>query len=294
MWHKGTSVYISYCQLQQVTQPQCKMLHSYQQHRAAIYIYIYINITICVICHKGTSVYISYCQLPQFTKPHCITLHSFQQNTAAIYIYIYIYINISVCVRWHKGTSVYISYCQLRQVTQPHCNMLHFYQTHSAAIYIYFIYIYIFNCLWHVTQRNISIHFILLTTACHKATLHYATLLSATYSIYIYISVSVSCDTKENQYTFRNASYSRSQSHTALCYIAINNIQQLYIYMYLCHMTQRNIIIHFLLPATAGHTANCNNGLTSNKLTIHMDCLYCPNVELQENPSNGSRYTARI
>ena len=23
-----------------------------------------------------------------------------------------------------------------------------------------------------------------------------------------------------------------------------------------------------------------------------MDCLYCPDMELQENPSNGSRYTA--
>jgi len=32
MWHKVTSVYISYCQLQQVTQPHCNMLHSHQQH----------------------------------------------------------------------------------------------------------------------------------------------------------------------------------------------------------------------------------------------------------------------
>jgi len=44
-----------------------------------------------------------------------------------------------------------------------------------------------------------------------------------------YISVSVSCDTKEHQYTFRTASYSRSHSHTAICYIAISNIQQPYI-----------------------------------------------------------------
>jgi hypothetical protein len=43
-----------------------------------------------------------------------------------------------------------------------------------------------------------------------------------------YISVSVSCDTKEHQYTFRNASYSTSHSHTAICYIAISNIQQPY------------------------------------------------------------------
>ena len=63
MWHKGTSVYISYCQLQQVTQPHCNMLHSYQQHTAAIYI------TVCVMWHKGTSVYISYCQLQQVTQP---------------------------------------------------------------------------------------------------------------------------------------------------------------------------------------------------------------------------------
>ena len=64
-WHKWTSVYISYCQLQQVTQPHCNMLHSYQQHTAAIYI------TVCVMWHKWTSVYISYCQLQQVTQPHC-------------------------------------------------------------------------------------------------------------------------------------------------------------------------------------------------------------------------------
>ena len=44
-----------------------------------------------------------------------------------------------------------------------------------------------------------------------------------------YISLSVSCNTKEHQYTFRTASYSRSHSHTAICYIAISNIQQPYI-----------------------------------------------------------------
>ena len=51
-------------------------------------------------------------------------------------------------------------------------------------------------------------------------------------------------------------------------------------------MTQRNISIHFVLPATAGHTAT-----VQTKLTVHIDCLYCPDMELQENPSNGSRYT---
>jgi len=57
MGHKGTSVYISYCQLQQVTHLHCNILHSYQQHTAAIYI------SVSVMWHKGTSVYISYCQL---------------------------------------------------------------------------------------------------------------------------------------------------------------------------------------------------------------------------------------
>ena len=42
-----------------------------------------------------------------------------------------------------------------------------------------------------------------------------------------YLSLLVSCDTKEHQYTFRTASYSRSHSHTAICYIAISNTQQL-------------------------------------------------------------------
>ena len=37
MLHKGASVHISYCQLQQVTQPHCNMLHNYQQHTAVIY-----------------------------------------------------------------------------------------------------------------------------------------------------------------------------------------------------------------------------------------------------------------
>ena len=46
-------------------------------------------------------------------------------------------------------------------------------------------------------------------------------------AIYIYISVAVSCDTKEHQYTFRTASYSMFHSHTAICYTAISNIQQL-------------------------------------------------------------------
>ena len=63
MWHKGTSVYISYCQLQPVTQPHCNMLHSHQQHTAAIYI------SVCVMWHKGTSVYISHCQLQPVTQP---------------------------------------------------------------------------------------------------------------------------------------------------------------------------------------------------------------------------------
>jgi len=53
-----------------------------------------------------------------------------------------------------------------------------------------------------------------------------------------------------------------------------------------------NISIRFVLPATAGHTAHCTNWLTSTKLTVHMDCLLCPNMELQENPFNGSHHTA--
>jgi len=65
MWHKGTSVYIWYCQLQSVTQTHCNMLHSYQQHTAAIYI------SVCVMWHKGTSIYISYCQLQPVTQQHC-------------------------------------------------------------------------------------------------------------------------------------------------------------------------------------------------------------------------------
>ena len=51
-------------------------------------------------------------------------------------------------------------------------------------------------------------------------------------------------------------------------------------------MTQRNISTHFVLLATAGHIATLQT-----KLTVHIDCLYCPDMELQENPSNGSRYT---
>jgi len=41
--------------------------------------------------------------------------------------------------------------------------------------------------------------------------------------------MSVSCDTKEHQYTFRTPSYSRALSHTAICYIPISNILQPYI-----------------------------------------------------------------
>ena len=44
-----------------------------------------------------------------------------------------------------------------------------------------------------------------------------------------FISVSVSFDTKELQYTFRTASYNISQSHTEIWYKAIINTQQLYI-----------------------------------------------------------------
>ena len=52
-------------------------------------------------------------------------------------------------------------------------------------------------------------------------------------------------------------------------------------------MTQRNISKHFVLPTTAGHTATFET-----KLTVRMDCLFCPNMELQKNPFNDSRYTA--
>jgi len=60
-----------------------------------------------------------------------------------------------------------------------------------------------------------------------------------------------------------------------ICYIAISNLQQPYIYTYqcLCHVTQRNISIHFVLQATAGHTAHCSNRLSSTKLTVNIDCL---------------------
>ena len=50
----------------------------------------------------------------------------------------------------------------------------------------------------------------------------------------MYISVSVSCETKEHHCTLRTASYSRSQSHNAIYYIAISNREKLYIYIYLC------------------------------------------------------------
>jgi len=70
MWDKGTSLYISYCQLQQVTQPHCNMLHSYQQNTAAIYI------TVCVMWHKGTSVYISYSQSHSHTSNQTIISYS--------------------------------------------------------------------------------------------------------------------------------------------------------------------------------------------------------------------------
>jgi len=78
MWHKGTSVYISYCQLQQVTghTPICYIAISNIQQ-------LYISLT--VMWHKRTTVYISYCQLQQDTQPHCDMLYSYQQHTAAIY-----------------------------------------------------------------------------------------------------------------------------------------------------------------------------------------------------------------
>jgi len=41
------------------------MIHSHQQHTAAIYV------SVCVMRHKGTSVLISYCQLQQVTQPNC-------------------------------------------------------------------------------------------------------------------------------------------------------------------------------------------------------------------------------
>ena len=53
-----------------------------------------------------------------------------------------------------------------------------------------------------------------------------------------------------------------------ICYIAISNLQHPYIYQCLCHVTQRNISIHFVLPATASHTATLET-----KLTVYTDCL---------------------
>jgi hypothetical protein len=61
----------------------------------------------------------------------------------------------------------------------------------------------------------------------------------------------------------------------------------MYIFHSLCHVTQMNISKHFVLPATASHTATLET-----KLTVHTECLFSPNMELQESPFNGSRYTA--
>jgi len=139
----------------------------------------------------------------------------------------------------HLIRSYWICYTAISNIQQPY-------------IYIY-IYIYVCVCvLWHKgTSVYISYCQLQQVTQPHCNTLHSYQQQTAA----IYISLSVSCDTKEHQYTFRTASYSRSHSHTAICYIAISNKQQPYIYHCLCHVTQRNISIHFLLPATAGHTA---------------------------------------
>ena len=53
-------------------------------------------------------------------------------------------------------------YCMKSTVDTQLLNMLHSYQQLTAAIYLY-------QCLCHVTQRNISIHFVLLATAGHTA-----------------------------------------------------------------------------------------------------------------------------
>ena len=159
MRHKGTSVYISYCQLQQVTQPHRLCYIAIRNIQL-----LYINIYQCLSHVTQINICIHFV-LPAIAG-HIATLHYATYLSATYSSYIYIYI--SFCVLWHKATSVYISYCPLQQVTKPHCIMLHSYEQHTAAIYIY-------RCLCHVTQRNISIHFVLPATAGHNATLQYAT-----------------------------------------------------------------------------------------------------------------------
>ena len=80
-----------------------------------------------------------------------------------------------------------------------------------------------------------------------------------------YISVSVSCDTKEHQYTFRTASYSRSHSHTAICYIAISNIQQPYISVSVsCDTKERQYTFRTASYSRShSHTAICYIAISS-------------------------------
>ena len=79
--------------------------------------------------------------------------------------------------------------------------------------------VYIFQALTHYCMK--STFFTWLLNILNSYQQHTAA---------IYISVSVSCDTKEHQYTFRTANYSRSHSHTAIRYIVISNTQQPYTY----------------------------------------------------------------
>ena len=74
----------------------------------------------------------------------------------------------------------------------------------------------------------------------------------------IYISVCVMSD-KEHQYTFRTASYSRSHSHTAICYIAISNRQQTYISVCVsCHTKEHQYTFRTAsYNRSHSHTAIC-------------------------------------
>ena len=105
MWHKGTSVYISYCRLQQVTQPHCNMLHSHQQHTAAIYF--------TVLCdtkeYQYTFLTAGYSRSHSHTAICYIAISNIQQP--------YISLSVSCDTKEHQYTFRTASYSRLHSHT---------------------------------------------------------------------------------------------------------------------------------------------------------------------------------
>ena len=110
--------------------------------------------------------------------------------------------------------------------------------------------------------------------------------------LYIYITLCVMWH-KEHQYIFRTASYSRSHSHTAICYISISNIQQLYIPVSVSCDTKEHQYTRTFRTASYNRS-HSHTAVTDwpQPNTVHRDCLQCSNMELEENSTTRSRYTA--